>query len=237
MSGAERLMKEWTSLIYAIFDPTPIILTIDKRCAHVFKCMAKGCQVCVRRFLDKKDACSTGNMRKHVKIFWGKEVLQAADQAKNAKEVQMKIVPGVLHNGSITASFERKGKGQVTYSHWQHTRTEMKVELVCWVAESLRPFEIVNDRGFQLLMKTGRPEYYIPSPRTVSHDVRLVFAQMHQRIATMLGEYEGKMNFMTDAWISENHRAFVAVAVHLKHEGIPLSFPLDIVEVAMVYSK
>ena len=57
-----------------------------------------------------------------------------------------------------------------------------------WVSESLRPFDIVKDRGFQSLMKTGRPEYYIPSPSTVhvSHDVQLVFAQTRQRVATML---------------------------------------------------
>jgi hypothetical protein len=35
-------------------------------------------------------------------------------------------------------------------------------------------------------MKTGRPEYYLPSPTTVSRDVRLVFARLQQRIATLL---------------------------------------------------
>ncbi|KAG2740585.1 hypothetical protein P692DRAFT_20752968, partial [Suillus brevipes Sb2] len=74
-----------------------------------------------------------------------------------------------------------------------------RAELVRWVAESLRPFDIVKDRGFQLLMKTGRPKYNIPSPRTISHDVRLVVAQMREQIAKMLGEYKGKMNFTTDA--------------------------------------
>ena len=37
-----------------------------------------------------------------------------------------------------------------------------RAEIVRWVAESLRPYEIVSNRGFQCLMKTGRPEYYIP---------------------------------------------------------------------------
>ncbi|KAG1782403.1 hypothetical protein EV702DRAFT_926687, partial [Suillus placidus] len=164
----ERLMKEWNSLIYAFFDPTPAIEIIDGCRAHVFKCMAKGCKVRIRWFLDKKDARSTGNMRKHVKTCWGDEVLQACDDAKNTEEVRTKIVTSILHSGSITASFEHKGKGKVTYSHRQHTHTETKAELVRWVAESLRPFDIVKDRGFQSLMKTGRPEYYIPSPRTIS---------------------------------------------------------------------
>ena len=55
-----------------------------------------------------------------------------------------------------------------------------------WVSESLRPYSIVEDRGFKSLMKTGRLASYIPSPSTISHDVKLVFAQTRQRIANML---------------------------------------------------
>ncbi|KAG2028835.1 hypothetical protein BDR03DRAFT_882586 [Suillus americanus] len=205
----ERLMNDWNSPVYAFFDPTPQIIEIDGRRAHDFKCQAKRCKTKVRRYLDKGDARSTGNMRKHVRSCWGDEVLKAADQAKNANEVRQKIIGSFLRNGSITASFERNGKGKVTYSHRQHTR----------------------DRAFQSLMKTGRPEYYIPSPSTVSRDVRQVFVRTRQRVATMLQEYDGKINFTTDGWSSPNHRALVAFSAHFEHEGEPLSIPLDVVEV------
>ena len=58
-----------------------------------------------------------------------------------------------------------------------------RAEIVRWVSESLRPFKIVEDRGFQSLMKTGQPGYYIPSASTVSQDVKLVFAKTRGRIA------------------------------------------------------
>ena len=32
----------------------------------------------------------------------------------------------IKNTGSITAAFERKGKGKVTYSHRQHMKTETK---------------------------------------------------------------------------------------------------------------
>ncbi len=35
-----------------------------------------------------------------------------------------------------------------------------------------------------------------------------------------------------DAWTSPNHKALIAFAVHFHHEGTPLSFILDVVEVA-----
>ena len=55
-----------------------------------------------------------------------------------------------------------------------------------WVSESLWLFSIVEDRGFKSLMKTGHPEYYLPSHSTVSQDVRLVFARTRNLIAKML---------------------------------------------------
>jgi len=61
-----------------------------------------------------------------------------------------------------------------------------RAEIVCWVAESLRPFDIVTDQGFQSLMKTGRLEYYLPSAETIARDVRQVFVHSHQRVAKML---------------------------------------------------
>jgi hypothetical protein len=48
-------------------------------------------------------------------------------------------------------------------------------------------------------MKTGQPDYYIPSPTTVSRDVKNVFVNVRKRMAKMLQEYEGNLNFATDA--------------------------------------
>ena len=47
-------------------------------------------------------------------------------------------------------------------------------------------------------------------------------------------EYDGKLSFATDAWTSPNHRAFIAITVHLEVNGQPLRLLLDLVEVAKV---
>ena len=99
----------------------------------------------------------------------------------------------------------------------------------------MRPFEIVADRGFKTLIKTGRPEFYLPHPSTVSRDVRLVFGRTRKRIAEMLQSYEGALSFSTNAWTSEaSHCSFVAIIVHLEHNGSPLAMVLDVIEVAEV---
>ena len=94
--------------------------------AHEFKCCKGQCNATVRWFLDTKDAGSTGNLCKHIKKCWGNEVMSTADMAKDADEVQSTIVPKFLKDESITAIFERKAKGRVTYSHHPYTRSETK---------------------------------------------------------------------------------------------------------------
>jgi hypothetical protein len=55
-----------------------------------------------------------------------------------------------------------------------------------WVAEKRRPFVIVKDSQFVLLMKTRRSGYRLPSAVTVARDVKHIFVEMCQRISTML---------------------------------------------------
>ncbi|KAG2032501.1 hypothetical protein BDR03DRAFT_935937 [Suillus americanus] len=189
----ERLMKDWTSPIYAFFKPTPGIEYNDGCHCHMFKCTARGCKHRVRQYLDKKDVKSTGNMRKHVKSCWGEAALQAA--------MEYGVVKSLLDTGSIQTSFNRKGKGKVVYSHCQHTRMGTRFAL----------------------MKPRRPEYHIPSPSTVARDVKQVFVKTCKWIAQMLQNYDRELNL-----------AYVAVSVHLEHEGQPFSMILDIVELPKV---
>ena len=184
-SFVERLMKEWISPVYGFFHPKPRIEILDGHQSHIFKCEGKSCKTTICCFLDTKDARSTGNMQKHVKSYWGIAALQAADSTKNPNDVWTKIVCSILRDGSITA-FERKGNGKTTYSNRPLTCAETKAAFVRWVCESLHSFDIISNMYFLVLMKTGWPGFYIPSPSTVSCDFQLVFAHTWDRIAKLL---------------------------------------------------
>ena len=171
----------------------PFIDYVKDRRVHVFVCGAQHCQgkgkygQHVRRYLDKADAKSTSNLRRHAKGCWGDEAVEAADNTKDIFAARDAMAKATHRNGSLTSAFERVSKGNRTsYSHRQHTKAEVRVVIVCWVAENMRPFLIVKDRCFHLLMKTGRPEYNIPSPQTVSRDVKNVFVHCRRRIAKIL---------------------------------------------------
>ncbi|KAF8068607.1 hypothetical protein FPV67DRAFT_1414440 [Lyophyllum atratum] len=226
------MSKGWTLVAYTFYDPVPEIVYIKNHCAYEFSCLAKRCKYKCRHFLDKKDATSTGSLIKHIKSCWGMEVWDRAYlECGNADTARENVVKGFQKTGSIFKMFQRAGKQQVTYSHRQHTRAETKAEIVRWIAESVRLFRIVEDRGFHCLMKTGRPDYWIPSASTVVCDVRLVFGRCRDRIGKMLQDYEGRISFAMDAWTSPNHRAYVAVTTHFEVDGVPISIVLNVVEV------
>ena len=115
---------ERNSPIYAFFE-NPKVIQQGGRSAHEFKCSRRGCATRVRRYLDTKDAGSTGNLRKHARSCWGTAAVNAADSAANADEVRKVIIPNILKDGSISVAFKLK-KGTATYSHHQHTHEETK---------------------------------------------------------------------------------------------------------------
>ncbi|KAH6901851.1 hypothetical protein BKA70DRAFT_1113501, partial [Coprinopsis sp. MPI-PUGE-AT-0042] len=189
----ERLSRTWTSSIYGFFEPTVEAVEKDGRRCHEFKCGARNCVSkgaegrIVRRFLDRGDKSSTGNLIKHAHRCWGKELV---DEAKNANATVGDIRKGLaiaqMKDGKITTSFERQGKGKITFSARQHTYHETRATCVRWVARSLRPMAIVDDEDFHCLMKTGRPHYRLPHSRTVARDVHEVFCRVKAKIAKWL---------------------------------------------------
>ena len=63
------------------------------------------------------------------KNCWGEEIVSKVLEGKGElgiEDVRKGLSLAKLHDGSITASFERKGKGSVTFSTRQHTYTETR---------------------------------------------------------------------------------------------------------------
>nr|GAT44897.1 predicted protein [Mycena chlorophos] len=228
----ERLSKTWNSAAYAFFKWPPSADVCKGRPAHVFTCARPKCNHQVNRYLDSSDKGSTSNMIRHIKgKCFGQAAWEAADEL-SAKEARKNIVSPLLTTGKITTTFQRTGKGKVTFSSIPHTHAEIKAETLRWCAENNRPFSIVEDNRYRNLQKTGRPHYYIPSATTVSRDTKRVFARSRKRIAKMLQEYDGNLNFIVDCWTSPNHKPIFGICVTLQLNGESLTLVLDVIEVA-----
>lgn len=141
----ERLKKDWHTPIYAFFHPDPEINYVDGRRVHDFICNAKVCKGKgksprrVRRYLDTSDKKSTGSMRRHAKVCWGEENVARADESANINASREALKNAKLIDGTITAVFERTGKGKITYSARQHTKAETRYENLSLL---FRPFLI-----------------------------------------------------------------------------------------------
>ena len=166
----------------------------------------KGKHSCdMRHFLDTGDAKSTSRLHWHARACWGDKAVNAASKTKDLDGAHMALAKsGLKSNRSITVVFEHISKDVVSYLHRQFTYTETRcvvlpkqtdtrvtlaphrIEIVQLVAKSKHPFAIVKDHGLMSLLKTGRSEYQLLSPATVSQDVKQVFINMRKRIAAKL---------------------------------------------------
>lgn len=123
---AEKMSKMWTSPVYAFFEPLPSIDYVNRHRCHTFRCAAKSYKFTAQRYLDTGDKLSTGNLGRHAKTCWGKDAWKAVSTCCDAADARKSVVKLLAMNRSITAVFEHKGKGKVTYSPVQHTCEQTK---------------------------------------------------------------------------------------------------------------
>jgi hypothetical protein len=108
---ADQLSKEWTSAIYAFFQPRPIVQVVNDRRCHEFICGAPHCKGKgakgrnVHQFLDMGDVRSTSNLHKHAKMCWGAELVEQADGTKDIMGIRAGLTNTKMIDGSIVASF------------------------------------------------------------------------------------------------------------------------------------
>lgn len=125
----ERLRKTWTSPIYGFFQTEPLISVVSGRRCHEFICAAQPCKgqgpngKLVRRFLDKGDAKSTGNLRKHAERCWGKDVV---DDSIGSTSAAVREGIGKQRTMSITLAFDKTGSGAAKFSPRPHSNMEVR---------------------------------------------------------------------------------------------------------------
>lgn len=121
----DRMMKDWSSPTYSFFRPVPKveINKPDGRRVHLFECYNKGCRKpVIRRY---HNDTSTGNLRRHAEKCWGAGFVDML-VAVGDESQRRKMAERYVRDGTITESFERKGKGKVTYSLRQLTKEESR---------------------------------------------------------------------------------------------------------------
>ena len=60
-------------------------------------------------------------------MCWGEDIVRQVTEAGNIESVRQALKDAKLIDWSITAVFNRMGKGKITYSHRQHTKAEIRL--------------------------------------------------------------------------------------------------------------
>ncbi|KAI5822003.1 hypothetical protein K523DRAFT_218889, partial [Schizophyllum commune Tattone D] len=84
------------------------------------------------------------------------------------------------------------------------------------------------------LLLAGRPGAEIPSRTTVTRDLKTCYHTSKEKLIEFLAATDARVSIATDTWTSPNHWAFSCYTGTIAHEGKPLLFLLDIVELPEV---
>lgn len=166
---------------------------------HTFVCLK--CRKPLNR--NTKDSGSTGALGRHVEKCWGEETAAAVKNVSLDKARDIVKTHGAMRNGKLTGFLTRAKSAVESFALGPPTRSEIRsvhiilcdrrrltygcsVTCARWVAESMRPFRIVKDRGVRWLCKTGRNSFYLPDETTVARDVKRLFLYSQEKLAAEL---------------------------------------------------
>ncbi|KAJ3819039.1 hypothetical protein F5880DRAFT_1679948 [Lentinula raphanica] len=183
------------SAVYAFFDANPEVEFDKSNEAEYIVYRCTKCKEKMRQGWKTGDKGSTGMLsqpaqlkehktyleqRQHerscVRRCWGEEALAAI---KDSTLEQARAGVKELSKGkqtTLTAIITTVQTWYKTYSTRPPDKEKIRVVTARWVAESARPFHIVQDRSFRWLQKEGRPTQYVPSKETVGRDVKVLYA-------------------------------------------------------------
>ena len=163
---------------------------------HFFKCASGMCkakgQKGVCHYLNLKDCTAMSNLKSHAVRCFGHNLAKSAFKKTQPRGC----------DGSIFAVFTHQGQQPIKISHHAHTTKESRLGLhLCfecshlwnfrahiarWCAKNNCPHRIIKDHQFDILMKARHLETSLPSPMTVSCNIRATFECCHECINTTL---------------------------------------------------
>ncbi|KAI0739286.1 hypothetical protein C8Q80DRAFT_1063812, partial [Daedaleopsis nitida] len=98
----ECLRKRWTARIYGLYGPEVTADIVNGSTCHIFKCLK--CRHLIQRNLLTTDQGLTGNLLKHAKVCWGKDIVKQIGGASDISEAH-KAVKGFMKTGKLTVYF------------------------------------------------------------------------------------------------------------------------------------
>jgi hypothetical protein len=174
------------------------------------------CQTC--SCLLKIKTGSTTSMIRHLEA---KHPVHYKQYVQDQKEFESQKV---AKQSKLTPFFKQTKIEEMLTSKdkWPHNHPKAKLiteSIVNWMAKSLHPYSMVEEKGFVDLMKVMEPKYVVPSRTTFSRSLipDLYFktkVNVENEIKESLEHGISSVSVTTDLWTSSANDAFLSVNAH-----------------------
>ena len=166
------------------------------------------CKICNTRISRGSLKCSTSyntsNMRKHI-LSKHREVSLAKESTPSTSK---STAPGM--QPSITVAMQK----QKVYDINDPRAKAISKHIGTMIVKDLQPFSIVEDAGFQGLMKHIVPQYNIPSRRYfVDNVIGELYHDTRAKLVSSISSVK-QLSLTTDIWSSRTNDGYIGVTAH-----------------------
>lgn len=110
-----------------------------------------------------------------------------------------------------------------------YNKAEFRYLTTVWVTHCHRPFAIVEDEPLQDMFKMLYAKVEVPSAKTVSRNVKEVWAISKVEVASFLQRLKSAIHIAFDGWTSPNVISYLGVVVMFEDQGALASMLPDFV--------
>ena len=135
------------------------------------------------------------------------------------------------HVAAYAGAVVSDNKSIASFAHGStYTKHRFRFLIAKWIFHNHRPFAIIQDEELLQMLRMLYAKVDVPSPSTVSRDVREIFALTRKQVGKILQEYPGRLHLCLDGWTSPNVYSFLGITVHRVVNGDLKTFILDFVQ-------
>lgn len=116
-----------------------------------------------------------------------------------------------VHNSTYIPTNQQKQGSPYSFAEQSH----ITAKLIQWIIVDLQPFNLVEQKEFQLFINSLDSRYVIPCRQTIKEEVNTLFSKRRLNVKLGINNIITKIALTTDIWTSSyNNTAYLGVTMH-----------------------
>lgn len=165
---------------------------------------------------------------------YNKEVAEKKSRAEDESQPQPSTSTGLSSAGQ-----EKKLKQlpllipSTSIAKFDHNHPKQQLiteQIALMICTDLQPYSVVEDKGFNAVMKAAEPRYVMPTRKTFSQDViPSLYDKTVKLVKSAVSNNSKGLAFTTDGWTSRSNLSYLSYTVHFLTENfMPKNYCLKV---------